>query len=96
LALKDYPDQQQMLLASIVKQGWSVRQAERYVVGVKAGITAERAVRSRVATETPATKALGKRLNTVVQIRRTARGGRLELQFTSDADLERLLKLLGR
>lgn len=94
LAIKDYPEKQQILLLNITKHGWSVRQAERYVVGVKAGITDEQAVRKRVATETPATKTLGKRLGTAVSIRRTARGGRLELAFKSDADLERLLKLL--
>jgi len=96
LALKDYPDKQTALLISITKQGWSVRQAERYVVSVKAGITSEQAVRSRVATETPATKALGKRFGTQVHIRRTARGGRLELAFKSDDDLDRLLKLLDK
>jgi len=96
LALKDYPEKQSALLTSIVKQGWSVRQAERYVVSVKAGFTNETAVRRRVATETPATQALGKRFGTVVHIRRTARGGRLELAFKSDEDLARLLKLLEK
>lgn len=96
LALKDYSEKQSALLAYIMKQGWSVRQAERYVVSVKAGITSETAVRRRVATETPATQALGKRFGTSVQIRRTARGGRLELLFKSDEDLARLLKLLDK
>lgn len=95
LALKDYPDKQLALLASIEKQGWSVRQAERYATSVKSGVQSEKAVRQRVATETRATKALGKQLGTSVQIRRTAHGGRLELAFTSDEELERILKLLA-
>lgn len=95
LALKDYPDKQLMLLASIEKQGWSVRQAERYVTSVKSGVQSEKAARQRVATETPATRTLSKRLGTSVQIRRTAHGGRLELAFKSDAELDRILRLLA-
>lgn len=95
LSLKDYPDKQLALLASIEKQGWSVRQAERYATSVKSGVQSEKAVRQRVATETPATRALSKRLGTSVQIRRTAHGGRLELAFASDTELERILQLLA-
>lgn len=95
LSLKDYPEKQLTLLASIEKQGWSVRQAERYATSVKSGVQSEKAVRQRVATETPATRALSKRLGTSVQIRRTARGGRLELAFASDTELERILQLLA-
>ena len=95
LSLKDYPDKQLTLLAGIEKQGWSVRQAERYATSIKSGVQSEKAVRQRVATETPATRALSKRLGTSVQIRRTARGGRLELAFASDSELERILQLLA-
>lgn len=95
LALKGYPDKQLDLLKSIEKQGWSVRQAERYVTSIKSGVQGEKAVRQRVSTETPATRTLSKRLGTPVHIRRTARGGRLELAFTSDDELERILKLLA-
>jgi len=95
LSLKDYPDKQLALLASIEKQGWSVRQAERYATSVKSGVQSEKAVRQRVATETPATRSLSKRLGTSVQIRRTAHGGRLELAFTSDEELQRILEVLA-
>jgi ParB family chromosome partitioning protein len=96
LALKASPDKQQELLDAILKYGWSVRQAERFVSSIKAGASVEgTAAKARVATETPATRALSRRLSAPAHIRRTARGGRLELQFTSDAELERLLSLLG-
>lgn len=95
LALKDYPDKQLTLLSSIEKQGWSVRQAERYATSVKSGVQTEKAARQRVATETPATRALSKRFGTSVQIRRTAHGGRLELAFASDEELQRILELLA-
>jgi ParB family chromosome partitioning protein len=95
LALKGAPEKQDELLQSIITQGWNVRQAERYVTSHKAGIQEKKEVRSRVDTETKETKALGKRLRTTVHIRRTARGGKLELKFTSDEDLERLIDLLN-
>jgi ParB family chromosome partitioning protein len=94
LSLKDAPDKQEELLSSIITQGWNVRQAERYVTSHKAGVEDKKDVKARVDIETSETKALGKRLATTVQIRRTAKGGKLELKFVSDEDLERLLKLL--
>lgn len=95
LSLKDYPEKQLALLLGIEKQGWSVRQAERYATSVKSGVQNEKAARQRVATETPATRSLSKRLGTQVQIRRTAHGGRLELAFATDEDLQRILEALA-
>ena len=94
LALKDQPQRQEELLWSILEQGWNVRQAERYVTSVKAGIQDKTVVKTRVDTETAETKVLSERLSAPVAIRRTAKGGRLELKFSSDEDLERLVKLL--
>lgn len=94
LSLKDAPERQEELLWSIINQGWNVRQAERFVTSHKAGIQDKKAVKSRVDTETKETKALSKRLAAPVHIRRTAKGGKLELKFTSDEDLERLISLL--
>lgn len=95
LALKDVPDKQEELLAAIIAGDWSVRQAERYVTSHKQGIKDKSVVKSRVYTETKETKLLGKRLGTSVYIRRTARGGQLELKFTSDKELARLMQLLA-
>ncbi len=94
LSLKDAPEKQAELLEAIIKQGWNVRQAERFVTSHKAGIKDTKKVKARVDTETDETKALSKRLNAPVQIRRTAKGGKLELKFTSEEELERLLGLL--
>lgn len=96
LALKQYPDKQTALLESIEKHGWSVRQAERYVTGVKNGVTNEQSARQRVETETPATRQLTERFKAPVHIRRTARGGRLEITFTSEKELARIVRLLKR
>jgi hypothetical protein len=45
--------------------------------------------------ETPATKYLSKRLSTPVFIRRTAKGGKLEVAFKSDDHLNTILQQLG-
>jgi len=93
LALKDDPTRQTYLLQTITQQGWSVRQAERFVLSVKAGHTEPKRAHARADTETPATKALSRKLHAPVHIRRTAKGGKLEITFSSDAELDRLINL---
>ncbi|MBC7708279.1 ParB/RepB/Spo0J family partition protein [Polaromonas sp.] len=95
LALKGQAKEQANLLAAIVTHGWSVRQAERYVNSLKAGVKEPTAVRERVQTETPATKALSKHLGAPVHVKRTAKGGRLEITFTSDDELAKILTQLS-
>lgn len=94
LALKGQPDKQAALLSAILKNNWSVREAERYVAGHKAGAADEQKVHARVSTETPVTKALSKKIGSPVHIRRTARGGKLEIGFGTDDQLEKLIALL--
>lgn len=94
LSLKDNPPAQSELLESIIKNNWSVREAERFVTAHKAGHQAT-AAKQRVHTETPETKALSARLNTKVQVTRTARGGRLEINFKDDNELTRIVGQLG-
>lgn len=93
LALKGDTDRQKYLLESIISQGWSVRQAERFVTSVKQGHKEVATAKERSQTETPATKALSKKLKTPVAIRRTAKGGKLEIGFSDDSELERILGL---
>lgn len=95
LALKGDSERQAYLLKTIVEQGWSVRQAERFVLSVKAGAKDSKQAHERVQTETPATKKLSKKLGTPVNIRRTARGGKLEIGFKSDDELERIIELFS-
>lgn len=94
LALKDMPDKQAELLSGILKNDWSVRQAERFVVSVKEGYKETAATKRRMQMETPDTKKLSKRIGAPVHIRRTARGGKLEIAFTSDEQLADVLRLL--
>lgn len=96
LALKAFVDKQQALLYSIERYGWSVRQAERYVTSIKAGTKDESSAKLRVSLQTPTTKILSEHLHAPVSIRRTAKGGKLEITFSSEKELERLTKLLGK
>jgi ParB family chromosome partitioning protein len=96
LSLKDFPDQQTVLLDAITANDWSVRQAERFVLGVKAGDKADAGkAHAHVETETPLTRNLSKRFSTPVTIKRTAKGGKLEIAFSSDEDLDRITKMLN-
>ena len=87
-------DEQDQLLRLIIKNSWSVRQAERFVIAQRQGATTQATARSKVATSTTATKQLSKKLGTAVSLRRTAKGGKLEIAFKSDEELERITDLL--
>lgn len=89
-------DEQDRLLRLIIKNGWSVRQAERFVIAQRQGATTQATARSKVATSTAATKQLSKKLGTTVSLRRTAKGGKLEIAFTSDEELTRITALLDK
>jgi len=91
LALKDAPEKQAELLRLIIENGWSVRQAERYVSSLKAGIKEAKQAQERVSGDTPETERLSQRFGTKVRIHRTAKGGRVEIAFTSDDQLAKLL-----
>lgn len=96
LALKADPEQQQVLLDQILAHNWSVRQAEQFVVSHREGSGTAQAIKRTVATETPQTKRISKILSAPVSIKRTAKGGRLEIKFKSDEDLEKLMELLTK
>lgn len=96
LALKGEPKHQMALLQHITKQAWTVRQAEQFVISVRDGHHKEATAKApaRMQAETPATKRLSKRLQAPVFIRRTAKGGKLEVVFKSDEELETILQAL--
>ncbi len=96
LALKSDQNKQSELLRQIKANGWSVRQAEQYVQTQKKGLVENDQVVHHMATETPATKKLAKILNVPITVKRTAKGGRLELHFSSDKELEELISKLQK
>ena len=95
LSLNANPSAQRELLDTIIKKGWSVRQAERWVVAYKKLGADNKTAHERVKTENPYTKQLGKRIDAPVSIKRTARGGRLEIGFKNEDDLARIIKQLS-
>ncbi|HVV25799.1 MAG TPA: ParB/RepB/Spo0J family partition protein [Candidatus Saccharimonadales bacterium] len=96
LSLKGDHQRQLYLLQTIIKEGWSVRQAERFASSVKVGIKETKQAAGRAAqTETAETKKLSKSLAAPVHLRRMARGGKLEITFTDDADLKRIINTLS-
>lgn len=95
LALKDNDEKQEELLRLILKNAWTVRQAEQYVVSVKKGNETKKAQKAAI-VETPETKKLGKHLKTKVTVRRMAKGGKLELYYKTDEELEILIQRLNK
>lgn len=95
LSLKDMPEKQAELLVAIMKNGWTVRQAEQFVTSIREGHKETKATRERMSAETPETKQLSKRIGSPVFIRRTAKGGKLEITFKSDEELTKILSNLN-
>lgn len=96
LSLKNMPEKQEELLKNILKHGWTVRQTEQFVTSVHEGYKESRSTRERMRTETPATKKISRKLDGApVQIYRMARGGKLEIAFKGDDQLEFILQKLG-
>src|SRR3989338_3017631 len=93
LALKGIPDKQSELLSCVLNNGWTVRQAEQFVVGAKKGASLDQA-KGRTASESTLTKSLAKKLGRDVKIKHTARGGQLIIHFSNDKDLEKLSQQL--
>jgi len=94
LALKEKPEKQTELLHLIIKNKWTVRQAEQFVVATRKGAQTDTA-HQQLATTTPATEKLGQKLGVPVSIRRTAKGGKLEFAFKTNAELDKLIKQLN-
>jgi ParB family chromosome partitioning protein len=95
LALKDEKDQLQ-LLKLIVDNGWSVRQTERYVTAHKKGAKTPTSAVKKAATSSPQTEKLTKILKVPVSLKRTAKGGKLEITFKSDAELKRIVSFIAK
>lgn len=97
LALKTEAEQLR-LLRLVVDNGWSVRQAEQYVIGHKKGeqVAAKRdSGLKHTQTETDFTRHLSSKLSLPVKQKTTAKGGQIIISFKSDKDLDQLKNQLG-
>jgi ParB family chromosome partitioning protein len=88
-------DQQRYLLGQIIKNNWTVRKAEQFVIGLKANTGKLTAADEHTAVENKQTKILSQKLNTKVTLRRTAHGGKIEINFKNDQDLERIVNFFS-
>jgi len=93
LALKGKPDKQHELLSCVLNNGWTVRQAEQFVVAAKKGANLAQA-KGRTVSETTLTKELGQKLSRDVKIKYTAKGGQLIIHFKDEIDLGNLAQQL--
>lgn len=90
LALPDEKAQNE-LLKLIIREGWSVRKAEQYVVGYKKGDQPDSKRESAVKHtqhETPFTKQLAKKLSVPVRHKTTAKGGQIIISYTTEDELK--------
>lgn len=96
LSLKDDEAHHYELLKNIIDKKWSVRQAEQYVVARKKKLPkSDEDVKKHMAATTPETRQLSRKLKTPVSLRRSAKGGRIEIKFKDDKQLNNLLRKLG-
>lgn len=93
LALKNDTQGQELLLKNIIEKGWSVRQSEQFA-RVKKTNTAPVA-NLKTAYENSFTQKLAHRLGTKVTLRPMANGGRLEIHYKDDNQLNEFLAKLS-
>lgn len=95
LSLDGDPQKQAALLKLIIKNNWTVRQAEQFAVAAKNNQVDTEVAKKRTTSTTPETEKLSKYIGKPITVKRLARGGKLEISFVSDEDLEELIKLLN-
>jgi ParB family chromosome partitioning protein len=93
LALKNNSELQEELLSCILNNGWTVRQAEQFVVSAKKDTNVAKA-RGSTQSENELTKQLSGSLNVPVKIKHTAKGGQLIINFSSEDQLNELARRL--
>lgn len=82
------------LLAMIINNHWTVRQAEEYARGYKGRYGSKVKAAARIAAVNQLTMELGDFLGTKVTQMRTAKGGKLIIEYYSEEELERIYKAI--
>lgn len=95
LALKDLPAKQQQLLDLIIKNKLSVRQAEQFVKEAKGKKQPTPTEKASTKEDIKISEKLEKKLSTKVMIQRGKKGGRLQVYFGSDEELENIVSKIG-
>lgn len=96
LSLKDEPTEQIKLLKLIIQNKWSVRQAEQYASQTKKGQTPTVAKAQVSAKDNKAARDLQAKLGSKTSIARSKRGGRIQIFFGSDKELQDIVSKIIR
>jgi ParB family chromosome partitioning protein len=93
----ELPAQQTAVWQAVVRKSLSVRQTEELVKQLRrvAPVPAPKPASSEERHLSSVAESLSRRFGTKVRIRRRGKKGKLEIEFYNDADLNRLLELLG-
>lgn len=94
--LNAFPEAQNELLGHIMKQGWSVRQAEQFSVVTKSQDRLKKAAKTEdiFKQREEAVSKLKEKLQTGVEIKPRSRGGRLVIDYDDDEQLARIANAL--
>lgn len=90
------PHKQAHMLEMMLTRGWTVRQAEEYAHGYKGEEGSKMKAEARIAATNQLTMNLGDFLGTKVTQVRTAKGGKLVIEYYSEEELDRIYKAIRR
>jgi ParB family chromosome partitioning protein len=88
------PEKQIYMLSMIIRKNLTVRQAEEYARAYKGATGSKMQAMARIAAINQLTMNLGDYLGAKVSQVRTARGGKLIIEYYSDEELERIYKAI--
>lgn len=94
LSVNDEAKQRQ-LLDMIIKNNWTVRQAEEFTRAFKAPAGSKDHGLKRIAGSNDLTKALEAYLGTKVSMQPSAKGGKLVIAYSSDEELQRIIETIN-
>jgi ParB family chromosome partitioning protein len=87
------PERQLELLALVIKHKWSAAKAMSYAQGLKNEGT-HTAAKQRIAKTSPVTRSLADYLGTKVTLAKTAKGGKLMIEYYSEEELDRIYRAI--
>jgi ParB family chromosome partitioning protein len=96
ILMLEEPEKQAYLLKMILKHHWSGPQAIDYARGYRGEMGSKMKAQARIAAVTQLTVDLGNYLGAKVTQKKTAKGGKLIIEYYSEEELERLYKFIKR
>ncbi len=96
LSLKNKPNDQEILLNNIIQKGWSVRRAELFASQVKNGANIRSGNLPKLSNQDKKVSAgLEKNLGSKVNIARGTKGGKIQIFFKNDQELEKIISKIS-